>query len=396
MDTGAGPTGVVASQTGGTPAPTGVPSPSPTPSAPDIVGSYLPPWVPDELIQVVLVVAVLVVTYYLSGVVRRVLGRRIARRFKRPSVTRTVLRGIQSAMLVLGGIVALQILGLRIGNIVLSVTVFSAVAGFILAPIIGSVINGLFILSDQPYEIGDMIYLADEDVYGFIEDITLRYTKVFTLDNTFLVVPNGSIQDRDVFNFSAEDSRTRLKLDVLVTYESDIPQARELIEESARSVGNVIGGGPDIRVGSARYPAGPRCYIDSFADHGVNLRLRYWVTEPYKLLTARSEVQTAIWERLPEADVEIAYPHSHLFFDETSGEMRVNLTDGPDGRDGPPTGPPGEDERNGAESRHPTEGEPLGGGLPIGEGPSDGEDPPGGEDPDDRTGRGWPPDARED
>jgi small-conductance mechanosensitive channel len=344
MATGAGSAGVVASQAEGTPTPTAegaaTASPTGTPSAPDVVGSYLPPWVPDELIQVVLAVVVLVVTYYLSGVVRQVLGRRIARRFNRPSVTRTVLRGIQSAMLVLGGIVALQVLGLRLGNVILSVTVFSAVAGFVLAPIIGSVINGLFILSDQPYEIGDMIYLADEDIYGFIEDITLRYTKMFTLDNTFLVVPNGSIQDRDVFNYSAEDSRTRLKLDVLVTYESDIPQARELIEEAARSVDNVIGGGPDIRIGSARYPAGPVCYIDSFADHGVNLRLRYWVTEPYKLLTARSKVQTAIWERLPEADVEIAYPHSHLFFDETSGEMRVNLTDGTDRRDGSPVGPP--------------------------------------------------------
>ncbi|MEF8842389.1 MAG: mechanosensitive ion channel family protein [Haloarculaceae archaeon] len=346
-------------------------APSPTPSAPDIVGTYLPSWVPGELIQVVLAVVVLVVAYYLAGIVRRVLGRRIARRFKRPSVTRTVLRGIQTTVLVLGGIVALQVLGLRLGNLVLSVTVFSAVAGFVLAPIIGSVINGLFILSDQPYEIGDMIYLADEDVYGFVEDITLRYTKLFTLDNTFLVVTNGSIQERDVFNFSAEDTRTRLELDVLVTYESDIPEARRLVEEAAQSVENVISGGPDIRVGSARYPAGPRCYIDSFADHGVNLRLRYWVTEPYKLLTARSQVQTALWERLPDADVEIAYPHSHLFFDDTSGEMRVNLTDGdrPEGlstddsrgppvdeTDEPPVGPAEGAPTDGPDGRPPSEG----------------------------------------
>jgi small-conductance mechanosensitive channel len=357
-------------------------TPSPTPSAPDVLGSYLPPWVPGELIQVVLAASVLIVTYYLAGLVRRVLGRRIARRFERPSVTRTVLRGIQTTVLVLGGIVALQVLGLRLGNLVLSVTVFSAVAGFVLAPIIGSVINGLFILSDQPYEIGDMIYLADEDVYGFIEDITLRYTKLFTLDNTFLVIPNGSIQDRDVFNFSAEDTRTRLKLDVLVTYESDIPEARRIVEEAAQSVDNVISGGPDIRVGSARYPAGPRCYIDSFADHGVNLRLRYWVTEPYKLLTARSQVQTALWERLPDADVEIAYPHSHLFFDETSGEMRVNLTDGDRPEDlvmddarGPPVGetdgPPVDDPRDSPVG--PPEGGPTDGpdGWPSSEGPED-------------------------
>jgi small-conductance mechanosensitive channel len=156
-----------------------------------------------------------------------------------------------------------------------------------------------------------------------VEDITLRYTKVFTLDNTFLVIPNGSIRERDVMNYSAEDSRTRLSLDVQVTYESDIAEARDLIEEAARKTEKVIEGGPDIRIGSARYPAAPTCYIDKFGAHGVDLRLRYWVTEPYKLLALRSKVQTNVWERLTDADVEIAYPHSHLMFDETSGEMRV-------------------------------------------------------------------------
>lgn len=310
----------------GTPTPGSTLTGTPTPDASDFVGQFLPPWVPPEAIQVVLALVVLVVSYYVSQVVRQVFGRHIARRFQRPSVTRTVLRSVQTSILVLGSVLALQILGLPLGDLALSVTVFSAVAGFVLAPIIGSVVNGLFVLSEQPYEIGDMIHLSDRDVYGFVEDITLRYTKIFTLDNTFLIIPNGSIRERDVVNFSAEDARTRLTLDVQVTYESDIEEARSLIEDSAKTVDEVIEGGPDIRIGSARYPAKPTCYIDAFADHGVNLRLRYWATEPYKLLALRSNVQTAVWERLEDADVEMAYPHSHLYFDETSGEMQVSVS----------------------------------------------------------------------
>jgi len=87
---------------------------------------------------------------------------------------------------------------------------------------------------------------------------------------------------------------------VVVTDESDIAEARQ--------VDNVIGGGPDIRVGAARYPASPGAYINEFADHGVLLTLRYWVTEPYKLLTVRSKVQTNRWDAMEDADVEIAYP----------------------------------------------------------------------------------------
>jgi small-conductance mechanosensitive channel len=296
--------------------------------------AFLPEFVPEWLARIVGAVLVLLLFYYLSTLVKRLLGRRVARRFRRPSITRTVLRSIQTGVLLLGVLSALRILRVDLGNIALSVTVFSAVAGFVLAPIIGSVVSGLFVLSEQPYEIGDMIHMPDRDVYAFVEDITLRYTKVFTLNNTFLVLPNGSVRERDITNYSAEDSRTRLALDVQVTYESDLAEARDLIEAAARKTEKVIEGGPDIRIGSARYPAAPTCYIENFADHGVNLRLRYWATEPYKLLTVRSRVQTNVWDRLADADVEIAYPHSHLVFDETSGELQVATREA----EGPPAG----------------------------------------------------------
>jgi small-conductance mechanosensitive channel len=265
-------------------------------------------------------------SWYLGKFAVRILGRRMARRFQRPSLTRTVLRSVRTGIFVVGALVALSAVGLRLSNIVLSVTVFSAVLGLVLAPIVGSVINGLFVLADQPYEIGDMIEFGDTGRTGFIEDITLRYTKVFTLDNTFLVIPNSTIREQNVINYSAEDERTRLDLQLLVTYEGNLDAARSLMERAARETEEVIDGGPDIRVGSARYPAGPRCYIDEYADSGVLLTLRYWVKRPYRLLATRSAVQENVWAALEEADdVEVAYPHQHHVFDETSGEASVTV-----------------------------------------------------------------------
>ncbi|MFC6733157.1 MULTISPECIES: mechanosensitive ion channel family protein [unclassified Haladaptatus] len=288
----------------------------------------LPGFIPEIIPRIIIAVAIVVVAYFASRTLVQLLSRRIARRFRRPSLTRTVLRSIQTLILLAAGFLAMFILGLEISDLTLSVTVFSAAVGFILAPIIGSIVNGLFVLSDQAYEIGDMIELVDRGQTGFVEDITLRYTKIFTLDNTFLVIPNGQIRDRDVVNYSAEDERTRLALDMTVTYEGDLTEARRLMEQAAAEVPDVIEGGPDIRIGSARYPAKPTCYIDTFADHGVNLRLRYWVKQPYKLLSARSAVQENVWERLDEADVSIPYPHSHVVFDETSGELNVSMDEG--------------------------------------------------------------------
>jgi len=297
-------------------------------SAADFLGRHLPGWLQFPGYRVVAAVLVVVGGIWLSKLLVRLLGRPIARRFDRQSVAQTVLGGVRG--ITIGGavMVAASLVGFGVGDIVLQVAVFSAVVGIILAPIVGNIINGVFVLADQPFEIGDMIQL-DDDTRGFVDDITIRYTKIFTLDNTFLVIPNGNIRERDVTNFSAEDERTRLSLDVLVTYESDIPEARRLMERAARDTDEVIEGGPDIRVGSARYPANPGALIADYGDNGILLRLRYWVKKPYKIATIESNVRTKIREAFAasEATTVMAYPHQHLVFDDTSGEAQVAVRD---------------------------------------------------------------------
>ena len=276
-----------------------------------------------RVVAAAVIVALGVVT---SRYIVRLAGRPVAKRFRRQSVAQTALRLLRIGVVAvaIGG--AARVLGFEFANIVLSVTVFSAVLGIVLAPIVGSVINGLFILADQPYEIGDMIEIEDGR-RGFVDEITIRYTKMFTLDNTFLVVPNSTMREQLVTNYSAEDERVRLGMDVLVTYGSDTDRAKELLRRAAGRDTAVIGGGPDIRIGSARYPARPTVLRSSFADDGVLLRLRYWVTKPYKIPTIESRIRDRIWEsfRADKADIEFAYPHRHLVFDDTSGTLDATI-----------------------------------------------------------------------
>ena len=292
---------------------TGLPAESTDAAAAEVVNSLVPAWLqfPGYRIAVALLVVALGVS--VSKLLVSLLGRPVARQVERQSVAQIVLGGVRGGTIALALIIAGSIVGLQLGNIVLSVTVFSAVVGIILAPIVGNVLNGIFVLADQPFEIGDMVKL-DDGTRGFVDDITIRYTKIFTLNNTFLVIPNGNVRDRDVINYSAEDERTRLSLDVLVTYDSDLSEARRQMELAARDTDNVINGGPDIRVGSARYPASPGCFIADFADSGVLLRLRYWVTKPYQIAAVESAVRTAIRQRFIDADatLEMAYPHRQL------------------------------------------------------------------------------------
>lgn len=280
---------------------------------------------PTTVIDLTIALLVIAAAWLIGKAAIRVAGRPVARRFGRPSVTRAVLQVIRAVILGIGIAVAAAVVGFTPGEILLSVTVLTGILAVLLAPVARRFIGGMFVLADQPYEIGDMIEIADTDTTGFVEDVTLRYTKLFTLQNTFIVVPNSEILERDIINYSAEDERTRQELIIVVTYEGDLDVARRRIEEAAADVDGVISGGPAIRVGSTRYPAEPVCHIDELGDNGVRLRLRYWIHEPYFLNSLRSDVQEAIIDALDDAPVAIAYPHSHLVFDETSGQVQVSV-----------------------------------------------------------------------
>ncbi|MFC7216271.1 mechanosensitive ion channel family protein [Saliphagus sp. GCM10025334] len=293
-----------------------------------ILGQTNPTQRMDELVQLpggnwLLVIGVLVVAWYGSKLLTRFIRPNVTRHFRRRSVTDIVLRLLRAGAMVAAVLFALGMLGVEVTGLFLSVTVLSALLAVILAPIATDFVAGFLILVNRPYEINDMIEIVDEENRGYVEDITLRYTRILTLDNTFLVIPNSTIYDRDVKNYSASDERTRVSIEFTVTYEGDLEEAQRLLERATERINGVISGGPAIRLGGTRYPAEPRAFITEFGDHGVHIDLRFWVEKPYLPIEMRSKVHESVWEELDDANVEMAYPHTHLMFDETSGRARI-------------------------------------------------------------------------
>jgi len=111
---------------------------------------------------VLLVGLSVVVGVLVSKFLVRLIGRPVARRVSRQSVAQTIVRGPRRDDHALA---ARRSLGDRVPftDLLVGTAVFSAVIGIILAPLVGNFINGVFILADQPFEIGDMIELENGD-----------------------------------------------------------------------------------------------------------------------------------------------------------------------------------------------------------------------------------------
>lgn len=291
-------------------------------------------WTADVVPRLAGAVLVVAVGYQIANTVVRYAGRPVYHRVPRESVAAVILRTIKFLIVFGAFMLALRLsFGITLTSFLLTATVFSVVIGVVLAPLVGDIINGVFVLGDQPYEIGDMVEL-DTGEKGFIDDVTIRYTKIFTMDNTFLIIPNSEIRKRDVDNYSAEDIRTRQTIEVTVTYESDVETAREVMRESATETPEVIDTEGDVRIGKGSYPLKPTTMITEFGDHGVHLKMRYWVREPYRLPNVSSKLYEKIWQKFDERDVDVPYPHRHHVFDDTSGVAEVSLDPGEDAKRG--------------------------------------------------------------
>ncbi|SDQ99126.1 mechanosensitive ion channel family protein [Natronobacterium texcoconense] len=282
----------------------------------DLVAVLSNPWVLATLI--------VIVAWYGSKFVTNRIRPRLEDRL-RTSTTNLLLVAFRIAVVFYAFVPFAGLLGFRPQNVLLSFTVLSLILGAILAPVGRSYISGLFIVYNRPYEVGDMIELVEREERGYVEEITLGYTKVSTLENSFLVIPNESMRERDIRNLSADGERIRATITVDITYESDLDEACRLLEEAARSVDGVITDESTIRVGRSRFPADPKALVDEFADHGIRVVLKFWVEEPYLPAAIRSDVQRTAWDAFENADVEIAYPHTHVVFDETSGRAKIDL-----------------------------------------------------------------------
>jgi small conductance mechanosensitive channel len=158
----------------------------------------------------------------------------------------------------------------------------------------GSLANfagGVLIMLFRPFRAGD--WIEAQGVAGSVDSIQIFHTTLKTADNKVVIVPNGSLSNGHITNYSRESTR-RVDINLGIDYSSDIKKAREVLLQIAE----------DPRV--QRDPA-PLVFVTGLADSAVNLSLRVWVdTVDYWPVTfAFTELAK---ERLSAAGIGIPFP----------------------------------------------------------------------------------------
>jgi small conductance mechanosensitive channel len=176
----------------------------------------------------------------------------------------TVRSLYRSIIIILGIILVLNKLGINVTAAVAGIGVLGIAAGFAAQATLANVFSGFGIFIDHLYRAGDWVTI--NDYYGEVVGITLRTTKIRTLDNTYVSIPNSLVTSTPVTNFS-EQGEVRVTAKVGIAYAEEVTAARTALVAAAK------------RIPGIRKDISPEVVVEALGDSSVKLLVRIWIDE---------------------------------------------------------------------------------------------------------------------
>ena len=248
------------------------------------------------------------VFFFLGSKVIKWLRKIAGRSFERTNVDAGVAQFVDSMLKF--GLYALLIFmiatnfGIESSSIAALIASAGVAVGLALQGSLSNFAGGILILLLKPFAVGDYIVVTQEGIEGTVKEIQIFYTKLATVDNQRVVVPNSILTSNSLTNVTARPER-QLDLKVGIGYDSDLKKAKKLIEDMLYSDPSVIQD-EEIKV-----------FVDSLGDSAVLIGLRAWVkTEEYWATRWRLTEQIKL-----TFDVEgIEIPYNQLTVNVRSGQ----------------------------------------------------------------------------
>ena len=164
--------------------------------------------------------------------------------------------------------------------------------------------GGVLILLLKPFVVGDYIIESGTGNEGTVKEIQIFYTKLSTVDNRMIVIPNGALSNNSLTNVTAKEKR-RLEIKVGISYESDLRKAKEVIESLLLEDESILKDEEII------------VYVDELAESSVVIGSKSWVkTDDY--WPTRWRLLEEIKLTMDEQGINIPYPQMDVHIQKES------------------------------------------------------------------------------
>jgi small-conductance mechanosensitive channel len=210
------------------------------------------------------------------------------------------------SVLIVGTIMALDQVNFDVTGFIAGLGVAGFTIGFALQDIAKNFISGLLLLYRQPFNLGDMIQVAD--FQGVVKEINIRDTVVQTVDGELVIIPNQTVFSNPIVNFSDTNLRRR-RVEIGLGYDEDADAAMSLFLDAISAVPGV-----------EKDPE-PTIQAEALGDSTLTISVLFWVDQQKNnLLTVHSEVVKAIKTASETHHINLPYPIQKFLIQQTDQE----------------------------------------------------------------------------
>lgn len=188
-------------------------------------------------------------------------------------------------------VVLLGMFGVEMTSIAAVLASAGVAIGLALQGSLSNLAGGVLLLLLKPFGVGD--YIVTSGYEGTVTEIQLFYTKLTTVDNKVVVLPNGNLSNGNIVNVSVNNKR-RVDVVVTISYDSDMQKAKDVLLEVVRTCPYTLQDEP--------YQA----FVEELATAGVKMHARMW-TESANYFTALSYLAEQIKISYDKNDITLFY-----------------------------------------------------------------------------------------
>lgn len=264
---------------------------------PGVIRTYLEGLVPSLLgflVQVIVAILVLLIGSRIIKFLLKLIKKSLNRSRVETGVVTFLCSLVKYSLYFVLAMIILAQFGVTTSSVVAVLGSAGLTLGLALQGSLSNFAGGVLILLLKPFVVGDYIIDGATGQEGTVSSITIFYTKLLTVDNRMIMIPNGSLSNSSITNVTHMEKR-RIDLVIGVSYEADLAKTKQVLSEVAQHEASRL---PDEPVD---------VYVAELADSSVQMGVRIWVkTEDY--WPTKWKLTEDIKNALDANDISIPFP----------------------------------------------------------------------------------------
>ncbi len=223
-----------------------------------------------------------------------------------PAAFKNIITAVTLVVVLL--ILLKEILNINVTSLIATTTVLTATIGLAFQSTLANMLAGLTIHLEKPLKQGDWIAAGGHE--GRVLDITLRSTRIITMEQNEVFIPNSKVLSEAVVNFSLPDETVIRKLAVGVSYAIPPNKAKEAILGVLAAVPGVV-----------KRPE-PVIRVISYGDFAVHYEIRYSLADFSRFIETEAEIMNLLWYHFRRKGIDIPMPIRDVTVRQVSAESR--------------------------------------------------------------------------